>query len=192
MTSNDIPAMYAAAIERNGHCGNSECVGGAFPDKHGEPEMCRWCQTMTGEYANPEARARLADAAGACMASTDGNEDDAVGLRWSKTDEGTTWACTDDCSVDWSVINLWQFHGRLAPLVSLDAAASVPMPEGYDWEKVNPVGHKCKCIYVTFQDGTPYGQTLKTFPYTDPRDRACAECAARVYANLKAKDNGHE
>jgi hypothetical protein len=125
-----------------------------------------------GEYVDNEARMQLADVAGA-----------QVGMQWvenaGRHHEGA-WVQSKGFDGDALKARLMSFHGRLAPLVSLDAAASIPLPKDVKLRTLQGP-HGCY-VGLDMPDGD-----IPTFEYTDPRDRPAAECAARVYANLRAK-----
>lgn len=138
-----------------------------------------------GEYTDIDARNQLADLA--AMYIRDSEEageiaDDSI--TWCGPDEDgeTGWGYNDYCSVGFDDIDLWNYHGRHAPLVSLDCAACVQLPEKA-WLLM--VVKFERFIEPVMDD--PFAEDIR-FHYYDERDRPVAECAARVYANLKHKE----
>lgn len=168
MQSNDLPTLYAACIERD------DKLTGEFVDD-GDKRIFQFA------YKNPDARERLADAAGACCK-----------MKWCHAGwapNGPAMWCYGDHTTQTTESEQWNLHGRLAPLVSLDALQAIKMPDGSflhqcvaDYEKPT---FKITC-YHAFG-----GAWQREFFYADPADRATAECAARVYACLKAKEDAH-
>lgn len=151
MQSNEVPALFAQAIER--------CAA--------------------GDYRNVEARERLADVAGECC-----------GIHWD-----TSWVTIEPTAEArralTDVMNLWdrsgRQNGRLAPLVSLDTAATIKMPNHW-WfivEDEGGIGGATVSLGLTGLPGTS-----ESFRYANPADRSCAECAARVFAHLRHREQG--
>jgi len=121
------------------------------------------------------ARDRLSDAAGKI-----------IGLTWDR------WQDDRESDSDWYDYHdgrqhhgdeRWRVNGRHAPLVSLDCAASVPMPE-YNYG-----------LHIWPVRVDPYVRVVTThaamdvwFRYTDPAHRALAECCARLWAEAHARE----
>jgi len=81
------------------------------------------------------------------------------------------------------LVNMWDTHGRHAPLVSLDCAVAIPMPDGYfaEWHS----NEKCYIIALYGEDGIR--EDNRSY-YTTPAERPMAEAFARVWANCHAKE----
>jgi len=78
----------------------------------------------------------------------------------------------------------YELYGRHAPLVSLDCAACVKVPDpiGLEMSDYLTTGGYITCTHDVLYLDAPQ------FFYENHADRATAECAARVYANLKATE----
>lgn len=136
---------------------------------------------VDGQYSDKDSRMALADVAGAM-----------IGLRWREYIEGHgdfNWFKVD-VNVEVDAISVWRFHGRLAPLVSLDAANAVAMPVGF-WTHVPYTfedGRVGNAIEIVDSPCDGEWVAILTLPYHHPDDFPAALCAARCYAVLRAKE----
>jgi len=136
------------------------------------------------------ARDRLSDAAGLRCGMARGSHEDIVRHpeRWyfPVTDR---MECYGLSYTESAQVELWNHHGRLAPLVSGDCSDSVPMPVGYDWGKSGRRnddgtldGTLIAYISVYIWRGDKW-EMIATFDYGDDAHRWAAETAARAVVN---------